>query len=429
MSRKLSSAKKNDAKKSGKSLPKGIREKNGSYEARAVVNKIPIQLNNTDLDKLIVEFELAKERARQNILLKSGDITLTAWFNKWFDEVKAKKVKPQSINPMKRAFNRTFGFYLGTRKLKDIGTFDIQTAMNAMEAKGIAISTIRDALGRIRECMEYAVACRMISYNPCVAVEVPWESARTEEEIPYSQEEQDAFLNELELESNWYIEMFYIMFLTGMRVGEVGGLHWSDVDFKNKCIHINGSLSCSYYEGVKTEEIVVPKTVNSFRKIPFIGEAEEMFIRQKEKVKNLKKILGKRWRAPKSLGDLVFVTTLGSPCSRYVVQKEINKVTDRINERRAMEAVETGIVPETFRHGHPHLLRHTFATRCFEVGIEPKVVQTLMGHATISTTLDIYTHVLEKKRESEVLKFGTAKTTALPNLIGELPKITARSHI
>lgn len=419
MSRKLNNNK----------LPKGIREKNGSYEARCMCNGINICLHGKDLDVLVQEFELAKEQAKKHGDYRKNDITLNQWFEEWFDNVKAKKVKEVSIAPMKRSFHRTFGFYLGEMKLKDIRPMDVQLAINAMEKSGTAISTMRDTLGRTRECMEFAVANRMISYNPCVVIEVPWPDKRTEEEIPFTVEEQNAFLHEVDIENNWYREMFYIMVLTGVRVGELGALHWSDVDFKNKCIYVNGSLSCSYLDGVKTEEIVTPKTINSYRKIPFMGEAEEMLLSQKKKVEALKKSLGKRWRASEELGDLVFVSTMGSAATRYIVQKEINKIVKRINERNALESVKSGIKIETFRHAHPHLFRHTFATRCFEVGMEPKVVQSLMGHSNISTTLNIYTHVLEEKRMQEVAKFGNAKTSDLPKQDVVLPKITAKSHI
>lgn len=417
------------SKKLNKQLPKGIREKNGSYEARAMINGFNICLHGKDLEALVQEFELAKEQARKNIDYRTSDMSLNEWFESWMNNVKSKKVKEVSIAPMKRSFNRTFGFYIGQMKLNDIRPMDVQLAINAMEKAGTAVSTMRDSLGRMRECMEFAVANRLISYNPCIVIEVPWPDKKTEEEIPFTQEEQNIFLNEVDLENNWYRELFYIMFLTGLRVGEIGGLHWSDVDFKNKCININCSLSCNYLDGVKTEQIVTPKTVNSYRKVPFMGEAEEMLLAQKKKVDALKIRLGKRWRASEELGDLVFVSGMGSPCSRYIVQKEINKVVKRINERNALEAVKSGVKIDTFRHAHPHLFRHTFATRCFESGIEPKVVQALMGHSNISTTLNIYTHVLEEKRMQEVAKFGNAKSSVLPKSDQKIPKITAKSHI
>ncbi len=71
------------------------------------------------------------------------------------------------------------------------------------------------------------------------------------------------------LSANWYKEMFYIMFLTGMRSGEVGGLMWKDIDFENKCLHIKRSLSCQYEYGEKILRLTTPKTHNSYWKIPF----------------------------------------------------------------------------------------------------------------------------------------------------------------
>lgn len=120
------------------------------------------------------------------------------------------------------------------------------------------------------------------------------------------------------VENNWYKEMFYIMFLTGMRIGEVGGLKWSDVDFENECIHINQSMR-----------------------------------------------------------------------QRLLIVREQRK-------------------PNIFEDVYPRALRHTFCSRCFEKGMNPKVVQALMGHQHYSTTIEIDTHVTEQKFDEEITKFGSA---------------------
>lgn len=116
----------------------------------------------------------------------------------------------------------------------------------------------------------------------------------------------------------------------------------------------------------------------------------------------------------------MFVSSLGGTCSRYVVQKFLQRLVKDINNVRIMEALATDTEYHEFRKVHPHLLRHTFATRCFESGIEPKVVQAMMGHSNIATTLNIYTHVLSDKRSEELAKF---------EVIGSLPKINPHSHI
>ena len=84
-----------------KALPRGIREKNGSFEARAVVNGIKINLYGADLNTLIEDFEKAKESARETLDYKKTKITLNEWFEEWFTEVKQHRVKETSIAPMK----------------------------------------------------------------------------------------------------------------------------------------------------------------------------------------------------------------------------------------------------------------------------------------------------------------------------------------
>lgn len=150
----------------------------------------------------------------------------------------------------------------------------------------------------------------MIKVNPCLIVEVPWTFKQSKEEIALTQEEQDNFLSEME--DSWYKEMFYFMCLTGVRVGELGGMKWSDIDFKKKVVHVRRSLSCSYYNGEKRMMLVTPKTVNSIREIPFLGEMEEILKAQKKKQNKLKEELGSRWRSTDDLKDLVFTTGMGT---------------------------------------------------------------------------------------------------------------------
>lgn len=410
-------------------LPKGIREKNGAYEARAMVNGIKINMYSANLDNLIEDFERAKEQARRRVHYMKSEMSLNEWFDEWFDEVKAHKVKETSIRPMKNNFKRTFGFHIGNMKLIDIKPMDVQKALNAMEKRKISNSAMREALGRLRECMEFAVGNQFVPVNPCLIVEVPWTFKKAKEEIALTQEEQNRFLTEME--DSWYKELFYFMCLTGVRVGELGGLKWGDVDFKKKTISIERALSCSYYNGEKREMLVSPKTVNSTRKIPFIGEMEEILLSQKEKQESLKKELGSRWRGKGELSDLVFTTGMGSPCTRYIVEKEIKKAIKRLREKEGMLAVQNNIEPKEVRDFHPHTLRHTFATRCFENKMDPKVVQKLMGHSSISVTLNIYTHVLNSKMDEEIKKFGVAKTEDMEDysvLNLDVAPITSMSH-
>lgn len=393
----------------GRELPKGIyQRKDGRYEARALINGIKIQLYNFNLKELKIEFEKRKEEAKQGVDKKLSNITLDEWFEEWFIRYKVPKIKETSITPMKTKYRANFGRLIGNMKVAEIRNMDIQDVINTMQREGKATSSMRDALGRVRECLESAKNNRIISENPCFDITVPWENV-TKERRFLSQEEQNRFLQQVE--NNWYKEMFYIMFLTGMRIGEVGGLKWEDVDFKNKCININRSLSCQYESGVKTVRLTAPKTHNSYRKIPFMGEAEEMFLSQKKKQEKIKKELGKRYRSDGEFLDLVFVTSMGSPVFRHHAEKEVKKVVKAINEQEAFDSVREQREPHYFEDLYPHAIRHTFCSRCFQLNMNPKVVQKLMGHQHYSTTIDIYTHVMQDDIDSEVCKLESAIVT------------------
>ena len=232
----------------GKELPKGIyQRKDGRYEARALINGIRIQLYNFNLKELKIDFEKRKAEAKHGVDKKLSNITLNEWFDEWFTRYKAPHVKETSIAPMKRKYRANYGRLIGNMKVVDIRNMDIQDVINTMQREGKATSSMRDALGRVRECLECAKNNRIISENPCFNIIVPWENVSKERRF-LSQDEQNRFLRQVE--DNWYKEMFYIMFLTGMRIGEVGGLKWEDVDFKNNCIYMNRCLCCVFLCGL-----------------------------------------------------------------------------------------------------------------------------------------------------------------------------------
>ena len=90
-----------------------------------------------------------------------------------------------------------------------------------------------------------------------------------------------------------------------------------------------------------------------------------------------------------------------------------------INYKESVNAVLEQREPKVFEHMYPHSIRHTFCSRCFEAKMQPKVVQSIMGHQHYSTTIDIYTHVTEAKYEEEIEKFGMAMDEINEEEIGE----------
>jgi len=194
------------------------------------------------------------------------------------------------------------------------------------------------------------------------------------------------------------------MIYTGMRIGEVGGLKWSDIDYENKCIHINRGLLCYYKKGEKVIKLGPPKTSNSYRTIPFIGNVETMFRRQKEKLEAYKKRYKGPIDLPDDMQDLVFLTQKASPVTRYPAEHALTDITKAIDINRAYNAAKAGKEFVPFVKLHPHALRHTFCSLCYESGVDAKACQTLMGHANISTTMNIYTHLSGKRIRTETQK-------------------------
>jgi integrase len=395
----------------GKELGVGLgQRKDGRYEARAVVNGVKIAIYNFNLSELKREFEREKEKAKRSNVVHCPDVTVMEWFDAWFEQYKKPTLKPTGVATYKRKFVNTYGKQLGFVKVKELNQFIIQTATTELVNQGYKFKSIRDALSVLKLMLDAAVGNCIIDYNPALGIIVPTYAETKEERRVLTKQEQKTFLDKIE--SSFYKELYHFMLLTGVRVGEMGALQWSDIDFENEFININHSLTCHYVKGKKTLMITTPKTKNSFRKIPFFGETKQILLAQKEKQKELKKQLGDRRRGSEELenADLVFTTSMGSPVTRYVLEHDMRQVSKDINAIELYNATREGRETVAFDHLHPHALRHTFATRCFEKGMGVETVQKIMGHANINMTMS-YTHVLDdvlKQAASNVGNFSDA---------------------
>lgn len=388
----------------GKNLGKGFSQrKDGRYEARATINGVKIDLYDMSLSKLKKAFELKKAEVLRDEKGVRPNVTLKDWYEEWFEKFKVPQLKStSSIKSCNRKTKNTFIAILGEKRVKDITQINLQVATNELAEKGYGERTIREAIGVLRECLDIAVINRIIPVNPCVGLLVKSTYTQHKRRV-MTHEEQDLFLNEAK--SSYYYEAYAILLLTGIRIGEFSGLQWQDINFVDKEIYIKRSMSTAYIDGTKIEELTTPKTFNSFRTIPFFGETEDLLKSWKKKQAEIRDKMGDRWRAKPEFGDLVFTSTVGSPVTRYVIAHDLTKIVQNINLRELYKASAEGRPPKTFERLHPHAFRHTFATRCFEKGLDPLFIQSIMGHANYSTTIS-YTHVLDDTVSKEVKKAG-----------------------
>ena len=390
----------------GKEIGRGLSQRpDGRYMARCQVAGKTILLYGWNLREVKKQLAEAIDEARRCFVpgFDGIGITLNEWFDEWYDKYKAPILKNGGSASYKRKFINYYGIRIGAKSLKDIRQLHVQTAIADMIEVGRSSKSIREATSILQNCVEAAIANGLMSINPTVGVVIP-KCMKVERRV-LTVDEQELFIKHLERTKSWYEEMYKFMLLTGMRIGEVGGLQWEDVDFTSRFIYVKRSLTYQYEDGKKIMRLTSPKTENSVRKIPFFGETREVLEKQFEKVKRKREDLGKRWRQPEEYGNLVFLTSMGSPIGRYSIESDMRYVTQQINDMLKTEALYSGGIPKNFERVHPHALRHTFATRCFEKGMTPRAVQEIMGHANYNTTVS-YTHVLDDIKSKEAERVG-----------------------
>ena len=390
----------------GKELGRGFSQRpDRRYEARAVINGIKIDLYDMLLPNLKKAFEAEKARVLRDEKGVRHNLKLKEWYLEWFEKCKSPQLKSDvSRRAYDRKIRNTYIRILGDKKIDDIMQINIQDATNELISdENYATRSVREAIGVLRECLDAAVANRIIVSNPANGVNVFDDNTESKERRVLEHWEQDLLLEETE--NSYYKEPYRILLLTGMRIGEFSGLQWGDIDFSKKKIHISRSLSTAYFDGKKVMELTTPKTGNSYRDIPFFGDCERLLLDWRNKQNIYKAKLGKRWRADEELGDLVFTTTMGSPITRYNIVHDMKRVEANIRMKENTKAYIEGREPRYFEHIHPHCMRHTFATRCFEKGLDPLVIQSIMGHSNYSTTIS-YTHILQDKTDEAVKKAG-----------------------
>ena len=197
---------------------------------------------------------------------------------------------------------------------------------------------------------------------------------------------------------------------TALRVGELTGLRWSDVDWKQNVIHIRRQLIYKNLGDGCKFHIQPLKTDAGRRDIPMTANARKSLVKQRE----LSMMLGKNAKIQEIEGitDFVFTNSQGKPYAANAINFVLDNVVKAYNESEEIKAGNEHRDPEPLPHVSAHILRHTACTRLAETGLEPKVLQYIMGHANVSVTLDVYTHLdftqIQEKMEAvqENMKIG-----------------------
>lgn len=381
----------------GKELGNGIvQKKNGRYEAR-YVNRFGkrVSISGNDLKDVKKRYNEALYENDKQINLKEH-MSLDEWYKKWMNVYKYDTIRENTKRYYNTVYSKHISPSLGNFKLTDITQYQIKKLIKELQKNGYHYETCNKVRILMIDMFNKAIINEYVRKNPAKGI-----SLKKNEDVDrrvLSQEEQTIFFDCSK--GTFYDNLFVTAVSTGMRIGELAALRWKDIDWSNKVIHVTRTLVYQKYENDTHKEFHFekPKTRTSNRDIPINRQCEIALKKQFLQ----KSVVVTKQPITKDVGedylDLLFTTKFNTPLNSQIVCDAIKKIIDEINLTR--DYVDE---MELFS---AHCFRHTFATRCFESGIQPKTVQAYLGHATLQMTMDLYTSVMPKQLNKEMDKIS-----------------------
>ena len=297
----------------------------------------------------------------------------------------------------------------GKKRVVQVQRSDIKRFYNGLvDQKVLKISTVDNIHNVLHQVFQVAVDDNYIRQNPTDRMLKELRVAHgheIEKRKALTLAQQELFFNYMKNTPqyrHWY-PVFYIMANTGMRVGELTGLRWQDVDMENGIISVNHTL---VYYNHRDElgtyfSINTPKTEAGCREIPMVAGVKEAF----EMIREYQQEAGIQSKARiDGYEDFIFVNKDGNMQHHGTLNKAIKRICRDCNDQVLLEqGIESN--PVLLPNFSCHILRHTFATRLCESGINIKVIQDVLGHVDVSTTMDIYVDVMNETKKRELANF------------------------
>lgn len=330
--------------------------------------------------------ELKKKYSKFAEIITAGvteeKTTFESYCKNWLYTVHLMDKKPSTKARYDTTFNcHIKGSYFGKIPMNKITSSDLQKFYNQKFAdKGENV--VKNIHKILRPCIRHAFQNGNILRNFSEAVIIPKDLSKTSDKQhkvkPLTLAEQRKLV--VALEEHKYVALYNTALDTGMREGELFALTWADLDFEFLTIRINKTHS--YVKDIESNKrvnyITNTKTKKSNRIIPMAQRTRNILMNHLREQKIFLFQIG----IVQNEDTLVFGTIVNTPLDASNVLQELKKVYASI-----------GITDKTF-----HDLRHTYATRLFELGEPAKTVQELLGHSNINQTLGTYTHVLEQQK-------------------------------
>ena len=333
----------------------------------------------------------------KGIYIEPKKDTVEMWLNEWLVTYALPTVKQSTYISYEGYVRIHLGPELGSAKLTALTTEQIQRFFNKKHRgydgkKGLSPKTLKNMYNMFNATLEQAVINNRLIRNPLRGVKLP---SVTKKEIDILSAEEQALLH-IAATASSEIPAFGIVFTlsTGVRLGELLGFQWGDINMKKRSIRVKRTVGrlqkvdedgklLGKESGTATTELVIrsPKSITSQREIPLFNELWAGLMEYRDKQREMLDAFG----IPFNEKTHIFCMPTG---------KVYDPRTYEDLFKRTLKAAE---LPDI----NFHALRHTFATRALEAGMDVKVLSTILGHAQASTTLNLYAHALpDHKRVS-----------------------------
>ena len=382
-----------------------IQRKDGTYQySWTDKNKKRRYVYARTLDNLREKEEQIAKNISDGIKAEARYTTLNELYALWKDLKRG--LKDNTFENYKYMYETFVRNQIGDKRISMLKKSDIKRFYNYLaDERGLKPATIDNIHTVLHQVLDMAVDDDYIRNNPSNNVLKELKQShifKTEKRRGLTRPEQELFLSYLKdtpSVQNWY-PVFAVMVGTGLRVGELTGLRWCDVDIEEGTIDVNHTLV--YYDHRTSEgkrgcyfNVNTPKTEAGNRQVPMLDFVKEAFLMEKER----QDMLDVHCEAMvDGYTDFIFINRFGQPQHQSTLNKAIRRIIRDCNDEQFLKDDNPKVL---LPHFSCHSLRHTFTTRMCEAGVNVKVIQDTLGHKDISTTLNIYTDVTKELKRSE----------------------------